>query len=389
MANGPNFREGSRALKLLLAFPYNCSVLLRDTAHVSDDERRLLRQLPFSQEATFDHHDQQAEPLCLENTRTEILASIMTWACAPLHSGSRRGDGHVDGSQRVYWLNGMAGTGKTTIARTVARRCADAGRLGASYFFARGGGERETARNLVSSIAVQLAARGPPALRQHICHAVCAHDGIANKSLLDQWRRLVLRPLEKTVGASSAAEGTEAEAEVEADATALNVFPLVVVIDALDECGDESEIALVLQLLSEQWGGAASQLRIFMTSRPEAVIRHHISDLPANEWRHIILHRLNPPVVDHDISLFFEDRLGVVKRERQLPPEWPGSANIQRLVQKAGGASTAFSITWRTEPAAGQKKGLMRSISACCETRLRTTSPTKKLMWFATCCELF
>jgi SpoVK/Ycf46/Vps4 family AAA+-type ATPase len=58
----------------------------------------------------------------------------------------------------MYWLNGMAGTGQSTIARTVARRCADQQRLGASFFFARGGGDLASARKFVTSVAVQLAA---------------------------------------------------------------------------------------------------------------------------------------------------------------------------------------------------------------------------------------
>jgi hypothetical protein len=41
--------------------------------------------------------------------------------------------------ERCIWLNGLAGTGKSTIARTVARRYFEQKRLGASFFFSRGG----------------------------------------------------------------------------------------------------------------------------------------------------------------------------------------------------------------------------------------------------------
>ena len=37
----------------------------------------------------------------------------------------------------VYWLNGLAGTGKTTIAKTIAERTFADGRLGASFFCSR------------------------------------------------------------------------------------------------------------------------------------------------------------------------------------------------------------------------------------------------------------
>jgi chloramphenicol 3-O-phosphotransferase len=71
-------------------------------------------------------------------------------------------------SRHVFWLNGLAGTGKSTIARTIARICADHKRLGASFFFSLGGGALASARHFVTTVAVQLAAK-VPALRLHIC----------------------------------------------------------------------------------------------------------------------------------------------------------------------------------------------------------------------------
>jgi SpoVK/Ycf46/Vps4 family AAA+-type ATPase len=62
----------------------------------------------------------------------------------------------------------MAGTGKSTIARTVARACLDDGRLGASFFFSRGGGERETTPSFVTTIARQLARLSPRAAHGHL-----------------------------------------------------------------------------------------------------------------------------------------------------------------------------------------------------------------------------
>jgi hypothetical protein len=48
----------------------------------------------------------------------------------------------------------MAGTGKSTIARTVARKYNDRNRLGASFFFSRGGGEVSHAGKFFTSIAI-------------------------------------------------------------------------------------------------------------------------------------------------------------------------------------------------------------------------------------------
>jgi Cdc6-like AAA superfamily ATPase len=58
----------------------------------------------------------------------------------------------------MFWLNGMAGTGKSTIARTVAQSFKDKEQLGATFFFKRGEGGRDNARYLVSTITRQLVA---------------------------------------------------------------------------------------------------------------------------------------------------------------------------------------------------------------------------------------
>jgi hypothetical protein len=192
----------------------------------------------------------------------------------------------------------MAGTGKSTIARTVARQCADAGRLGASFFFSRGGGERETARKLVTTITVQLAARSA-ALRKHICDAVRAHAGITEQMLCDQWKQLVLQPLAQL---GSAATSSSAAADT-------LCAPLVVVIDALDECRDEREVELVLQLVSATSDLAAPQLLIFLTSRPEIPIRMGFADMPDDCFQHLILHRVEESEVNRDIRVYLQHQL--------------------------------------------------------------------------------
>jgi hypothetical protein len=119
-----------------------------------------------------------AEALCHRDTRVALLDDIMAWSAA--HD-----------ARHVFWLNGLAGTGKSTIARTVARHCADAGRLGASFFFMRGGGEQASARKFATTVAVQLAA-ALPALKPHICAAARAMRDVRAAAPHEQWERLVL-----------------------------------------------------------------------------------------------------------------------------------------------------------------------------------------------------
>jgi MoxR-like ATPase len=48
------------------------------------------------------------------------------------------------------WLNGMAGTGKSTISRTIARSLSETNRLGVSFFFKRGEADRGNVTKLMT-----------------------------------------------------------------------------------------------------------------------------------------------------------------------------------------------------------------------------------------------
>ncbi|KAH7357337.1 putative WD-repeat protein [Pyrenochaeta sp. MPI-SDFR-AT-0127] len=264
----------------------------------------LVTQLPHAAEASFNSYTKQHEPTCLPNTRVDLLREIYAWA-----------EGRNE--RCVFWLNGLAGTGKSTIARTVARSYYDRKCLGASFFFTRGGGDAGHAGRFVTSIAVQLAHNIPPS-RQHICDAISERSDIASQSLRDQWQHLVLRPLSK-LGDNDCSN------------------PFLLVIDALDECDDDNNIRTIVQLLAEaRWVGGA-RLRVFLTSRPEVPIRHGFYQIPDSEHQTFVLHNISPSIVDRDINLYLEFNLQRIGQERCLRAGWPGAEVITQLVQSASG----------------------------------------------------
>jgi chloramphenicol 3-O-phosphotransferase len=108
-------------------------------------EQSSLMHLHVVEGALYDCHIHEHEDFCLPGTRTELFSHITDWA---------KSDGKF-----IFWLNGMAGTGKSTIARTVAQGFKGQGLLGASCFFKRGEADRGTATYLVTSIAGQLVTR--------------------------------------------------------------------------------------------------------------------------------------------------------------------------------------------------------------------------------------
>ena len=118
-----------------------------------EDDSRLLKLLPYAAQAAFNSAGKQHDPLCLQNTRVDILKEIRAWA-----------DGQDE--RCIFWLNGLAGTGKSTIARTIAREYYTQERLGASFFFSRDDGDTNHASKFFTTIAVQLAGKSSSLKRQ-------------------------------------------------------------------------------------------------------------------------------------------------------------------------------------------------------------------------------
>ncbi|PMD42130.1 YVTN repeat-like/Quino protein amine dehydrogenase [Hyaloscypha variabilis F] len=265
-----------------------------------------INRLDFAAEAPFNSLFHQHETNCLPETRVELLQEIYNWA---------------DGEDKrcIFWLNGLAGTGKSTIARTVARRYSEKGRLAASFFFSKDIEDVRHAGKFATSIAVQLA-QNVPALHKHISEAAGERKDLTRQSLRDQWTHLVRNPLSKLVAGGRSSS-------------------YVLVVDALDECDDDNSIAMIIQLLGEAASLAetSSGIRIFLTSRPEITIRCGISQVPATKHHNVVLHNISLSIVDNDISLFFQHELGRISQEHCLDDGWPGTDVVAALVRKASG----------------------------------------------------
>jgi hypothetical protein len=227
---------------------------------VGDADDAALTLLPYAHGAEFnaytrpggantaDDDDGYAPPhdaLCHAVTCVALLAQIMAWteaAATPNDDAVRK---------HVFWLSSLAGTGKLTVAHAVARCCADAQRLGGSFFFAHGGGDRASARKFVTTLTVQLAA-AVPALKPHVAAAVraAAARDLAAMALRHQWARLALEPLAK-IGDGADGDGVGGGGwgnDSEGRAQLCPRRPIVFAVDALDECDSESETGAVLGL---------------------------------------------------------------------------------------------------------------------------------------------
>ncbi|THW31539.1 WD40 repeat-like protein [Aureobasidium pullulans] len=258
-------------------------------------------------EATFDSYDERKNDQCLPGTRVNLLAEIQDWSTLP-HS------------KCIFWLNGIAGAGKSTISRSVAEQFNKTECLGANFFFKRGDGDRANAKKLFPTLARQLAHHVPGVLGK-LLEILEAEPDIPSKSLREQFEKLIHQPL---VSVQENGAGTQT--------------PIyVIVIDALDECNDASDIRTILKLIVLFNGLQKLKLRVFVTSRPELPIRHEFQDMQDNIRHVVILHEIPQHTIAHDIEAFFRsefEELASTMRNNDRQ-DWPGDESICKLVNMA------------------------------------------------------
>ncbi|KAF4961378.1 hypothetical protein FSARC_10194 [Fusarium sarcochroum] len=280
----------------------------------AEQQRNILDKLPYVSDAAFDSHAEEHNPTCLPETRVDLLKEVNDWINDP----------HA---KTVFWLNGMAGTGKSTISRTLAQSLSRTqqteNRLGASFFFKRGETDRGSMFKLIPTIARQLAA-SYPALAKHIQKAIQHDPTIPSKALRIQFEKLITKPLSRS------------SRDFPNEAT------IVVIVDALDECESDDDIKLIINLFSQSQVIQHPRPRIFLTSRPDLPLRLGFKAVEGT-YENLILHEVATPIIEHDISLFLRHELtqirdnwnSTVSKNRNLPANWPGDDPIRQLTKKA------------------------------------------------------
>ncbi|KAI9785620.1 MAG: hypothetical protein M1816_000367 [Peltula sp. TS41687] len=280
------------------------AVQVDQTVIVLDMDRKIdLAKLPSAEGAAFDSYHDALDARCHPETRLDLLRRIREWVQDPQ-------------GRCLFWLNGMAGTGKSTISRTLAQSFADENQLGASFFFKRGEGDRGNAAKLFTTIAAQLVAKMPE-LAPNMRKAIEADPAISTKAIKEQFEKLIFQPLSEVKRLSP------------------QISKLVIVVDALDECEREGDIKTILYLLSQTRHVRSICMRVFVTSRPELPTRLGFREMPTDAHHDLVLHDIPKEIIDHDISAYLKDEFAKIRDDKALPLDWPGARNIQVLVEMA------------------------------------------------------
>ena len=219
-------------------------------------------------------------------------------------------------------MNGLAGTGKSTIAKTIAERLFADGQLGASFFCSRDFEDRRNLQFIFPTLATQLA-RKHTEFRSVLTPLIQSDPDIAYEPLYDQMKKLIVQPLNES-GIST-----------------------VIVIDALDECEDEEPASAILSVLG-RLVSEIPKVKFFLTGRPESRISEGFRLPLLEEITDVfVLHEVEPDQVDSDIRLFFKTSFSELVGRRRGLDDWPTREQLDRLCERAAGLFVYAAATFK------------------------------------------
>ena len=230
---------------------------------------------------------------CTAETRKRVLVDLKLWVDDP-------------NGARVYWMDGMAGTGKTTILYSLCKWLEQVGQLGGNFCCSRGLSSCRDVSNIIPTIADQLS-QYSPAFRAALCKVLQEDPKASAKDVRSQFQKLVQQPMQEVTSAMPSG--------------------IVVAIDALDECEDGYAVQLFLQTLVDL--AADLPIKFFITSRPEPVIREEILR-PGHSPSVLHLHDIEKSIVEADIKRYLDEAL------RSMSPPLASPDEVDQLSKRAG-----------------------------------------------------
>ena len=214
----------------------------------------------------------------MKGARRDVLSQLENWL-------------KDERDKHVFWLNGLAGTGNSTIAQTAVMMSFADWKLGASFFCSRDFDDRSNLRSIFPILAFQLAHRYLR-FRQELLLVLTANPDVGWETLCSRMDRLIVGPLQATE------------------------ISILIVIDALNECRDEEPASTLLSVLS-RYVDKIPFVKFFITGRPEPRIRSEFRLESLRPHADVFkIYDVEPSSVYTDIKLFLKAQLADVVNNR-------------------------------------------------------------------------
>ncbi|KAF8337329.1 uncharacterized protein EI90DRAFT_2637848 [Cantharellus anzutake] len=276
----------------------------------------------------------------MEGTRTRLINRIMS-RCRNME----------DDAKRVMLLTAVAGAGKTSVAHSIAAKCESEGSLLLTFFFKAG--EQSRPDHLFSGMARSLAKRDPTCCAS-IISTLRNDPTLVTASFPVQFEKLVAGPLRRRAFGD----------------------PVVVIIDALDECEPEA-LERLADILRNEVPKLPCNLKFFVTSRPAYLVNRLLSsNFPIDRFGIDILDNPNK----QDCSVYVRTQLRHLKDDRSgCGDEFEEDDSLaQNISEKAGGLFIWISTVFRyVRLAKNRRKTLDRLLNTGTS---RSTDPPERVM---------
>ncbi|KAF9505148.1 hypothetical protein BS47DRAFT_1322404, partial [Hydnum rufescens UP504] len=325
---------------------FQLSQTLRQEQELFLEKRSVaVMSLPRANSAAYDSGREDAPSSCLEGTRVSILTEIMSWF-----------ESMEGGTPPIYWLVGLAGIGKSTIAKTAAERANKNRMLGGSFFFSRSDAPLRNPNLVFPTLAFQLA-QSDNEFKNVIGEAIQQDATLGHKNTFSQFEGLILKPL----GRFGSSRQTT-----------------LIVLDALDECEEQGADTILQLLLSH--ASKLPFLRVLITSRPEP----HISSVftQARNLAKRVLHDIEASVIEEDLRRYIRSELRRIRKKLELDsiPDWT-EGEINSLVEKSGKLFiyAAISIRFIGDPRVRDPRGHLHLILDAQLTKELEVTPYSQL----------
>ena len=243
---------------------------------------------------------------CFEGTRKDILRKIYAWA-------------KDSSKQNILWLSGSPGAGKSAIATTAVSYLLKK-QPTVTFYFERGHAALGDPAALWYNIAFGLACHDP-ALQNDIVQVLKDPQVDVDYNIRDHFKHLIEGPLIKNHKIVSAKH------------------PLVIVVDALDECNSSDSTSAPRDILLQtvrRWSQLPKQFKLIVTSRPESDIVSCLEGVS----QHIVLQTGDQVTsqTSQDIQHFFKHHLSIIaKPYHPKLSAWPKAEIIDQLTKQAAG----------------------------------------------------
>jgi hypothetical protein len=219
------------------------------------------------------------------------------------------------GAPWVFVLQGLAETGKSTIAHFACRQAKERGQLGAS--FSRNDTSCSNPVLVFMTIAYRLSTQSPE-FKSSLTEILKTDPDVLGLTLVRQLEKLVLQP-------------------ICSEEYGMVPIPVMVFIDAVEECANYRAQILSLLITMRQKLPIYISFKLFVSFRPEHDLK---SLLPSQDTysgsRSSILHDVDASVVRSDIKRFLYVRLSQVAAQYRIDPGiWLSGDDISTLAEKS------------------------------------------------------